>query len=170
MKTVSELKKELAVIDGNIARFSAELVRKVRAVESMRLHLADLVESIDIGSDHFDPGSLDVTDFACRNHKVLGRVRSRLQEHACYAVAVEHYRGDPEFVKASDKLTYLAGDRSKVSAAIREAEAEIEKLREEERAALEAAKEQAVKDVESKGTPVIADVRNRIKELIGGSS
>tara|TARA_B100001971_G_scaffold213881_1_gene248694 strand:+ start:3195 stop:3704 length:510 start_codon:yes stop_codon:yes gene_type:complete len=169
MKTVSELKKEIAVIDGKIAKYPAELIRKVRAVESMRLHLAELVESIDIGSDNFDSGDLDQTAFAVKNHKSFGRVRSRLEDRACYGVVVSHYRAKPEFVKASDELVKLANDRAKVADALSQAEREIENLRKEEQAELEAAKEQAVKEVESKGTPVIAGVRKRISELIGGS-
>lgn len=169
-KTISTLKEELAVIDGKFAKYPAELIRKVRAVESIRLHLAELVESIGLGSEQFASGGLDETEFADKNHRLLSRVRARMEEHASYGVVVAHYDNDPEFVKAKDELTALAGERAKVSEAIRQAEREIEKLREEERAALEAAKAEAVKDIESKGTPVIAGVRKRISELIGGSS
>lgn len=168
MKTLSTLKKELSAIDSKIAKFPVELFRKVRAVESMRLHLGELVESLDIGSEVFDPGSLDQTDFAAKSHKALGRVRARLEEHACYGIVVEHYRSDPEFVKVSGEIQALAKERAEVSNAIHQAEEQVEKLRKEELAALEAAKEQAIKDVEAKGTPLVVGVRKRISELMGG--
>jgi len=168
METIKKLRKSLAAVDSKIEQYPPELVRRVRAVESMRLYLAEQIEQLDIDA-YALVGSLDETGFADRNNRVINRVRARLQDHTPCGLVVSHYRSDPEFVRVTDKLIALADERARIAADIRSAEEEVEKLRAQERAELEAAKAEAVKAVETKGTPGVTGVRQRIAQLLGSA-
>jgi hypothetical protein len=168
--TLKGLEKELFVIDAKIAKYPAGMVRKIRAVESMRLHISEQVEALDIGSEHFDPGSLDLTEFAAKNHKALSRVQTRLGDLASFKVVVDHYDSDSDFVKVSDKLLDLATERARVAVLIGELNCQLKALKAEEAEELDRAKAQALEDVEKTGTTKISELRDSISQLVGVST
>ncbi len=157
--SLKTLEKKLAYTDKQIAEHSPETIRKARAVESLKLHVRRIYDNINIESDRFEVGSLDDTNFAATNHKLVSHCSERAKEASALACLVNYYEQDADFFETADKLKALARDRSAITDQIKGLKAKAGELEAAELAQIEAEKAEAAEAVEKSG-------RDRIKAAV----